>query len=328
MIAHRTGDKPLVSSWYVCLEPRYTVGPQSSFLTGDFMSKDGRGRKEHQLKVLLRENAEAKKAFAKLVDSLGKMQSIASSLINEGLKVGKESITIESISIPTLALIIKENGRSMRKGRPAASGSTVWKNKPQAIQAVCNVLRDHGLHKGRDYLLNNGITYLNEDGEEEHFAFSANGKKLLSITTLSKVAKENEIKFMVGPRKSRVKSLVTIEEQEEMKKKILSSKKKNSDEDEIVDEVEDENEDEVEDEIVDEVDEDDEDELESEESEEDDEEDEEDEEELDEDEDEEELDDDEEELDEDEEDDEEELDDDEEDFDDEIEDFEDEDEED
>ena len=62
------------------------------------MSKDGksgRGRKEHQLKVLLRENTEAKKAFAKLVDNLGKMQLIASSLISDGLKVGKDSIVIE-----------------------------------------------------------------------------------------------------------------------------------------------------------------------------------------------------------------------------------------
>jgi hypothetical protein len=241
------------------------------------MSKDGksgRGRKEHQLKVLLRENTEAKKAFAKLVDSLGKMQLIASSLISDGLKIGKDSIVIESISIPTLALIIKENGHSMKNGRPIASGSTVWKNKPQAIQAVCSVLRDHGLHKGRDYLLNNGISYTNEIGEVEHFTFSENGKSLLSITTLSKVARENEIKFMVGPRKVRTKSLVTSEEQEEVvKKKVVEAanetevaeedeiedkviNKIEDDEDEIDDEDDEDEDDEDEDEIEDEEDED------------------------------------------------------------------------
>jgi len=283
------------------------------------MSKDGksgRGRKEHQLKVLLRENTEAKKAFAKLVDSLGKMQLIASSLIGDGLKVGKDSIVIESISIPTLALIIKENGHSMKKGRPIASGSTIWKNKPQAIQAVCSVLRDHGLHKGRDYLLNNGISYTNEIGEVEHFTFSENGKSLLSITTLSKVARENEIKFMVGPRKVRAKSLVTSEEQEEVKKKISSSKlieeavinetevTEEVDENKVINKIEDEEEEEIDDEDEDEIDED------------------EDEDEIDEDEDE-----DDEEIDEDE-DDEEEIEDEDEDFDDDIEDLEEEDDED
>jgi len=285
------------------------------------MSKDGksgRGRKEHQLKVLLRENTEAKKAFAKLVDSLGKMQLIASSLIGDGLKVGKDSIVIESISIPTLALIIKENGHSMKKGRPIASGSTIWKNKPQAIQAVCSVLRDHGLHKGRDYLLNNGISYTNEIGEVEHFTFSENGKSLLSITTLSKVARENEIKFMVGPRKVRAKSLVTSEEQEEVKKKISSSKlieeavinetevTEEVDENKVINKIDDEEEEEIDDEDEDEIDEDED----------------EDDEEIDEDEDE-----DDEEIDEDE-DDEEEIEDEDEDFDDDIEDLEEEDDED
>ena len=285
------------------------------------MSKDGksgRGRKEHQLKVLLRENTEAKKAFAKLVDSLGKMQLIASSLIGDGLKVGKDSIVIESISIPTLALIIKENGHSMKKGRPIASGSTIWKNKPQAIQAVCSVLRDHGLHKGRDYLLNNGISYTNEIGEVEHFTFSENGKSLLSITTLSKVARENEIKFMVGPRKVRAKSLVTSEEQEEVKKKISSSKlieeavinetevTEEVDENKVINKIDDEEEEEIDDEDEDEIDEDED----------------EDDEEIDEDEDE-----DDEEIDEDE-DDEEEIEDEDEDFDDDIEDLDDEEDED
>jgi len=285
------------------------------------MSKDGksgRGRKEHQLKVLLRENTEAKKAFAKLVGSLGKMQLIASSLISDGLKVGKDSIVIESISIPTLALIIKENGHSMKKGRPIASGSTIWKNKPQAIQAVCSVLRDHGLHKGRDYLLNNGISYTNEIGEVEHFTFSENGKSLLSITTLSKVARENEIKFMVGPRKVRAKSLVTSEEQEEVKKKISSSKlieeavinetevTEEVDENKVINKIDDEEEEEIDDEDEDEIDEDED----------------EDDEEIDEDEDE-----DDEEIDEDE-DDEEEIEDEDEDFDDDIEDLEEEDDED
>jgi hypothetical protein len=291
------------------------------------MSKDGksgRGRKEHQLKVLLRENTEAKKAFAKLVDSLGKMQLIASSLIGDGLKVGKDSIVIESISIPTLALIIKENGHSMKKGRPIASGSTIWKNKPQAIQAVCSVLRDHGLHKGRDYLLNNGISYTNEIGEVEHFTFSENGKSLLSITTLSKVARENEIKFMVGPRKVRAKSLVTSEEQEEVKKKISSSKlieeavinetevTEEVDENKVINKIEDEEEEEIDDEDEDEIDDEDEDEIDEDEDEDD--------EEIDEDEDDEEIDED--------EDDEEEIEDEDEDFDDDIEDLEEEDDED
>jgi hypothetical protein len=282
------------------------------------MSKDGksgRGRKEHQLKVLLRENTEAKKAFAKLVDSLGKMQLIASSLISDGLKVGKDSIVIESISIPTLALIIKENGHSMKKGRPIASGSTVWKNKPQAIQAVCSVLRDHGLHKGRDYLLNNGISYTNEIGEVEHFTFSENGKSLLSITTLSKVARENEIKFMVGPRKVRTKSLVTSEEQEEVVKKKVVDEAANeiAEEDEIEDKVindEIDDEDEIDEEDEDEEDEDDEDEDEIDDEDEEDEEDEDDEDEID------------------DEDDEDEIVDEDEDFDDDIEDLDEEDDED
>jgi len=292
------------------------------------MSKDGksgRGRKEHQLKVLLRENTEAKKAFAKLVDSLGKMQLIASSLISDGLKVGKDSIVIESISIPTLALIIKENGHSMKKGRPIASGSTVWKNKPQAIQAVCSVLRDHGLHKGRDYLLNNGISYTNEIGEVEHFTFSENGKSLLSITTLSKVARENEIKFMVGPRKVRTKSLVTSEEQEEVvKKKVVEA----ANEAEIAEE------DEIEDKVINKID-DDEDEIDDEdededEDEDDEDEDDEDEDEDDEDEDDEDEDEDDEDEDEDEDEDDEEIvvEDEDEDFDDDIEDLDEEDDED
>lgn len=174
----------------------------------DVKDKDGRGRKEHELKSLIKSNQEARDAFVKLVQNLGKMKSIEASLINDGIRFGDKVVRITNISTPTLAAIIKESGLSLQRGRPVASGSTIWKNNPQAIEAVCSILRKHGLHKGRCYLLDNGITLKNKNGEDEHFAFSHNGKKLLSITTLSDIAKENNIEFTQGPRVERVKTLV------------------------------------------------------------------------------------------------------------------------
>jgi len=172
-------------------------------------NKDSRGRKEHELKSLIKSNQEARDSFVSLVKNLGKMKSIEASLINDGIRFGDKVVKITNISTPTLATIIKESGLSLQRGRPIASGSTIWKNNPQAIEAVCSILRKHGLHKGRCYLLDNGITLKNKNGEDEHFAFSHNGKKLLSITTLSDIAKENNISFTQGPRVERVKTLLT-----------------------------------------------------------------------------------------------------------------------
>lgn len=234
--------------------------------------KDARGRKEHPLKILVKSNKEARDAFLDLVKNLGKMQRISASLIRNGLSYGDNVFGVDNISVPTLSAIIKENGGEMKKGRPAASGSTIWRNRPQAIQAVCQVLRDYGLHKGRNYLLNNGITYKNENGEDEHFTFStSNGKKLLSITTLSKVARENAIAFTTGPRTERVKTLVTKKDQEikidNIEVKIINKHEDEELEDEELEneELEEEEEEENEDEDEDEEEYDDEDDIEEEE---------------------------------------------------------------
>ena len=137
------------------------------------MSKEnnnGKGRKEHPLKITLREDKEAAKSFAKLVEQSNKMQTILQSLMTDGLKVGVKTIKVECLSVPTLSSILTEHGHVMKKGRPVASGSTVWKNTTQAVEAVCKVLKDHGLHDGRLHLLKNGISYINEDGKEESFS--------------------------------------------------------------------------------------------------------------------------------------------------------------
>lgn len=170
--------------------------------------KDGRGRKEHELKRLCRERQDVREALCNLADNLRKMQDLVCHLISDGINIQGEIIKIEKISIPTLSGILDEHGHVRAKGRPKGTGSTSWTNNPHAIQAVANILREHGLHKGREKLLTEGIDYLNDHGKSEHYSFvGENGKKLLSITTLREIAKDNGVTFSVGPKKSSESSM-------------------------------------------------------------------------------------------------------------------------
>jgi hypothetical protein len=167
------------------------------------MSKDGRGRKEHELKKICRERTEVREALFELAASMKRMTDLVSHIVSNGIKVNTEVVEVKTISVPTLTSILSEHGHTRQKGRPKGIGSTSWINNPQAIKAVADVLKDHGLHKGREKLLAEGIDYKNENGESEHCSFiDDDGKKILSITTLKEIAKVNGITFAVGPKSS------------------------------------------------------------------------------------------------------------------------------
>jgi len=180
------------------------------------MSKDGRGRKEHELKKMCRERAEVRNALFELASSMRRMTDLVSHLVSNGINVEAEIIKVKSISVPTLTSILGEHGHTRQKGRPKGTGSTSWINNPQAIKIVADVLRNHGLHKGREKLLEEGIDCKNENGENEHYSFVGdNGKKLLSITTLREIAKDNGITFAVGPKSSSSSSSVVEDRYDE-----------------------------------------------------------------------------------------------------------------
>ena len=217
------------------------------------MSKDGRGRKEHELKKMCRERAEVREALFELASSMRRMTDLVGHIVSNGINVEAEIIKIKSISVPTLTSILGEHGHTRQKGRPKGTGSTSWINNPQAIKIVADVLRNHGLHKGREKLLEEGIDCKNENGENEHYSFVGdNGKKLLSITTLREIAKDNGITFAVGPKSSSSSSSV-IEDRYDAEDDDDDDEE---DEDEDDEEVEDDEDEEIEDDEDDEDDED------------------------------------------------------------------------
>jgi len=219
------------------------------------MSKDGRGRKEHELKKICRERIDVRNALFQLALSMSRMTDLVEHIVSNGINVKTETIKVKTISVPTLTKILGEHGHSRRQGRPKAAS---WVNNPQAIKIVADVLRNHGLHKGREKLLEEGIDYKNESGENEHYSFvGGNGKKLLSMTTLKEIAKSNGITFAVGPKSSASTSSVIenrYEEDEDEEEEEDEDKDEDEDDDSSDDDEEDE-EDELDDGLDDEDDE-------------------------------------------------------------------------
>lgn len=220
-------------------------------------SKDGRGRKEHELKKMCRDRAEVRHALFELATTMRRMTDLVEHIVSNGIDVKTEVIRIKNISVPTLTDILGEHGHTRHRGRPKAGTATTsphvaveaatsapWTNNPQAIEIVADVLRNHGIHKGREKLLAEGID-CSENGENKHYSFV--GSDGLSITTLMEIAKNNGISFESDQKSSSAVAEIDSSSLSSSSPVIENSRKDDDEDDEEEDEDDEDEEDEDED---------------------------------------------------------------------------------
>ena len=191
------------------------------------------GRKTHMLKLLVKENADAKKSLLDMADDLKKVGLISEKLQVEGLRVGEKVAKIDKISIPTLTSILKEAGFQISKGRPKSDSKPIWISMPQAVSAIESLVESVGMDAAVEHLNKEGVCF----GTTK---ITFKGDNSLSVATLSKVLNRNT--------KTKVDTKEETKEDEDKEEVISSLAAKSIDDEYDLDEEDEDEEDEGEDE--------------------------------------------------------------------------------
>jgi len=194
------------------------------------------GRKTHMLKLLVKENSEARQSLLSMADNLKKVGLISEQLQAQGLQVGDKVAKIDKISIPTLTNILKEIGFQISKGRPKSDSKPVWVSIPQAISAIKEIVDSLGVEAAVEHLNKEGISFGNTK-----IVFK--DENTLSVSTLTKILGKKSEKTV-----DETKTSVDVVDVSSSKHEDYDLEDENDEEDEGEDEGEDEDEDEDEDE--------------------------------------------------------------------------------